>query len=147
MTTPDPIIVSIPHTGTRFLKDRLGIEEHVHTNANWVRILERVNGKRIVSPLRSPYQVWRSWCRRRDEPSINNWVGHFFASFYQMHALDQMFDIDFVCVDKREDERIEDWSRVGDGDPDHVKWKLHRVDLRVLYKIPFVNEHYASWRE
>lgn len=62
-----------------------------------------------------------------------------------MHTLDQIFDIDYICIDKQDDRRIADWSKVGDADQSHAKWKMHRVDLRVLYKIPFVNRHYQTW--
>jgi hypothetical protein len=30
-----PIIFSLLHTGTRFLKERLGIDEHVHASSGW----------------------------------------------------------------------------------------------------------------
>lgn len=31
----EPIIFSLLHTGTRFLKERLGIDEHVHASSGW----------------------------------------------------------------------------------------------------------------
>lgn len=142
----DPIIVSIPHTGTRFLKDRLDIEHHIHTHTNWVTLYERVKNKHIIVPLRNPSTVWRSWCRRKDEEEVLNWAPQFFASWYIMHTLDQLFDLDIICIDKQVDERITDWGKVGDSDNSHAKWKLHKVDLRVLYKIPLVQRNYGSWR-
>jgi hypothetical protein len=62
-----------------------------------------------------------------------------------MHTLDQLFEIDYICIDKQEDPRITDWKKIGDDDGDHARWQLHKVDLRVLYKIPFVHRHYSSW--
>ena len=144
--TPDPIIVSIPHTGTRFLKERLGIEDHVHTHTNWNALWKQIHNRSLIAPLRNPTSVWRSWCRRRDDGDVLRWAPHFFASWYVMHTLDQMLDVEFVCIDKQEDQRITDWGKVGDADQSHAGWKLHRVDLRVLYKIPFVQRHYPSWR-
>ena len=142
--TYDPIIVSIPHTGTRFLKERLGIEEHIHTHTNWRTLWGRVENRTIIAPLRRPDHVWRSWCRRRDGPEIANWCGSFFMAWGIMHTLDQMMEVEFVCLDKKEDPRISDWSRIGDGDSYHARWKLHKADLRSLYKLPFVHRHYPS---
>lgn len=136
--------MSIPHTGTRFLKERLGIEDHVHTNINWAALTTKIHNRKIIAPLRRPNTCWRSWCRRRDDGEVLRWAPHFFASWYIMHTLDQLYDIDYICVDKRDDPRIEDWKEVGNEDQDHAGWVLHKVDLRVLYKIPFVNRHYPS---
>ena len=139
------IIISVPHSGTRFLKKRLGIEQHVHANANWLKLVEDIGDKQIIAPLRSPESVWRSWCRRRHSDDLTNWVAQFFASWFVLHALDQLYDIDYICVDKREDSRITDWTKVGDQDENHGQWKLHKVDLRPLFKLPLVQKHYSSW--
>lgn len=139
------IIVSVPHTGTRFLQDRLGVEKYVHTHSNWVHLHERIHDKQIIAPLRKPKDVWRSWCRRRDGgQDVLDWAQHFFAAWYVLHTIDQLYDVDFICVDKRDDERIEDWSSVGEDEKSHPLWKHHRADLRVIYKIPFVHRHYPS---
>lgn len=143
--TSDPIIVSIPHSGTRFLKKRLGIEEHVHTHTNWNTLLKRVRGRTIISPLRNPDAVWRSWCRRRNVELDKFPLIEFAAGWYVMHTLAQMFEVDFIPVDKQEDRRIRDWSKVGDRDESAALWKAHRIDLRALYKLPYVQEHYGSW--
>jgi hypothetical protein len=68
----------------------------------------------------------------------------FFVAFAVMHTLDQLHDIDFICVDKQNDPRIDDWSTVGHNDGDHAHWKLHDIDLRILYKLPFVERFYGS---
>lgn len=142
--TPD-IIVSVPHSGTRFLKERLSIAHHCHTHTNWRKLYEEIQGKHIIVPLRRPDEVWRSWCRRRDPDSVLMWVGAFFQGWCILHTLDQMYELDFICIDKQEDLRISDWSKVGDGDENGPRWKLLKVDLRPLYKLPFVQEHYSSW--
>lgn len=139
------IIISVPHTGTRFLKERLGIHEHCHTNANWRHIERQVHGKQIVTPLRNPSDVWRSWCRRRHRDDLTKWVAQFFVSWGVLHTLDQMYDIDYICIDKCEDPRIDDWSKVGDKDESVADWRPHGIDLRPLFKLPLVQEHYSSW--
>ena len=146
LTTIKPIVVSVPHTGTRFLKERLSIEEHVHTNTNWDALYRRVKNRKLIVPLRNPSTVWRSWCRRRDDRDPLSWAPSFFSAWYMMHTLDQLFDLDIICIDKQEDERITDWRRIGNADQDHANWKLHKADLRVLYKIPLVYRNYPSWR-
>lgn len=136
------IIVSVPHSGTRFLKKRLGIKDHVHANANWVKLWEEVEGREVIVPLRKPPSVLRSWCRRRADRELVNWIAQFCASWFILHALDQMMELDYICIDKCEDPRIDDWTKVGDEDGSHVRWKLHKVDLRPIYKLPFVDRHY-----
>ena len=61
-----------------------------------------------------------------------------------LHALDQMIDLDVICIDQRTDSRITDWSSVGDGDNSRGDWKLHKVDLRALYKLPIIERYYGS---
>jgi hypothetical protein len=141
--TYKPIIVSVPHSGTRFLIERLGIEDHVHTHIAWDTLWERTEGRSIVVPLRSPVDIFRSWCRRHDPKSFP--FGEFFMAWGFLHALDQMVDLDVICVDHCADPRITDWSKVGDGDGSRADWKLHKVDLRALYKLPIVHRHYGAW--
>ena len=65
----------------------------------------------------------------------------FIRSWMQMHTLDMMCDIDFICVDKQEDPRIKDWSPVGDTDPGET---VHDLDVDFLYELPFVKHHYGA---
>ena len=132
--TFDPIIVSVPHCGTRFLKERLGIEDHVHTNESWDKIWELTEGRSLIVPLRSPSMVWRSWCRRNNPEKFP--YAEFFMAWGNLHALDQMCELDVICIDNQEDTRITDWTAVGDGDGGD--WKLIKTDLRPLYKMPIV---------
>lgn len=144
--THDPIIVSVPHSGTRFLKKRLEVSEHEHANANWLKLWEKVEGRHIIVPLRKPADVWRSWCRRWPDDAVLNWAAGFFVSWTVLHALDQLCELDVICIDKCQDPRITDWQAVGDKDNGAAGWKLHKVDLRPLYKLPIVNRHYGSWQ-
>lgn len=138
--TPDPIIVSVPHSGTRFLKRRLDIEDHIHIGPDWDILLERVRDRHIVVPLRSPSDIWRSWCRRNTAEKFP--YSQFFVAWGCLHALDQLCELDVICIDKREDQRISDWSEVGNEDAGVANWKLLKVDLRPLYEVPIVKRHY-----
>lgn len=139
--TSDPIIVSVPHTGTRFLKERLGIEDHVHTNLAWDKVWERTEGRSLIVPLRKPASVWRSWCRRNEPDKFP--YASFFMAWGGLNTLDQMVDLDVICIEAQHDTRITDWSAVGDGDGSRGDWKLMDIDLRQLYKLPIVDRYYG----
>lgn len=142
--TPDPIIVSVPHSGTRFLKERLDIEDHVHTHTKWNTLWERTEGRSLIVPIREPADVFRSWCRRHDPKAFP--FGEFFMAWGQLHALDQMCELDVIAVDQCTDLRITDWRKVGEGDNSRADWKLHKIDLRAVHKLPIVERHYGSWQ-
>jgi len=134
------IIVSVPHTGTRFLKKRLGIKDHIHTVALWEHLLEKTEGRTIISPLRNPVSVWRSTTRRWVTPDIPLDTHSFLRSWYMLHALSLVRDIDFIAIDKQQDERITDWAPVGKGDEGRA---VHPdIDLKPLYELPFIKEFY-----
>jgi hypothetical protein len=153
--TREAIIVSIPHTGTRFLKERLGIEKSVHTHSKWESLYKQVEGKQIIAPLRHPNDVWESWARRKNPPGTGRKAhdsvmepfpyATFFSAWYNMHTLDMMFDVDFICVDKCDDPRITDWTPVGDGDKGSVVRPA--TELLPLYYLPFVRSRYGSWQK
>lgn len=139
-----PMIVSVPHTGTRFLKERLAIKDHIHTHTRCGTVLKRVKNRQLIAPLRAPADVWGSWCRRAGEKEPLMWAPSFFAAWFVMYALDLTFGVDFICIDKQEDARITDWSIVGAKEPKYARGKLHGVDLSVLFSIPFLQQHYPS---
>jgi len=134
----ESIIVSIPHTGTRFLQERLGVEKSVHTISKWSSLYNQVEGKQIFAPLRHPTDVWVSWARRKKDPFP---YAEFFSAWYLMHTLDMLFDVDFICLDKRDDPRITDWAPIGHDDPGSPGLPL--IELRPLFFLPFVNRHYG----
>jgi len=64
--------------------------------------------------------------------------------------LNTVIDIDVICGDKQEDPRITDWGKVGDTDPSRVGWQLLRDDMRAVYKLTLINDHYgprSTWQE
>ena len=105
------IIVAIPHTGTRFLKERLGLD-HVHTGYEWTYIMQKIKGKHLIAPLRDPIDTWMSFVRR-DETN----VVRFIAAWYCMHTLDMMRNmegnpIEYIPLEKQNSPRITDWTVV-----------------------------------
>jgi len=60
-----------------------------------------------------------------------------------LQVLDSVMDLDIICVDKQQDSRITDWSKVGDGDRSRADWKLIKTDLRPVYTLPVVSRHYG----
>jgi hypothetical protein len=62
------IIVSVPHTGTVFVKTLLSkaklnpIQHHCHSDS--VFLLKSRPNAQIVVPLRHPEKAWRTWCLR-----------------------------------------------------------------------------------
>jgi hypothetical protein len=92
--------------------------------------------------MREPASVFRSWCRRADPKAFP--FGDFFIAWGCLHALDQMIDLDVICVDHCADSRITDWTPVGHGDNSRADWRLHKADLRPIYKLPIVHRNYGS---
>jgi len=139
--TSDPIILSVPHTGTRFLRERLGVEDHIHLVDPWSEVWTRIMGRHIIVPLRAPVDSWRSWCRRHDPDNFP--YAQWMVAWGLLQVLDSVMDLDIICVDKQQDSRITDWSKVGDGDRSRADWKLIKTDLRPVYTLPVVSRHYG----
>ena len=140
----EPLVVSIPHTGTRFIQARLDIREFVHTHKRWDLLYEQVKDRKIIAPLRNPNDVWVSTARRQNPETKPFPYARFFGAWNIMHTLDMLFDVDFICVDKREDPRITDWSPEGHNTRDAFDWPP--ISLGPLYRLPFVRRHYGSWQ-
>jgi len=135
------IIVSIPHTGTRFLSQRLGVEECIHSHAAWDRLIKDIEGKKIYSPLRNPINVWRSWSRRTNPERGFPYITFSFA-WYTMNILDQLYDVEFINLEAQDDSRITNWSPVGD-DEKGTSYEAPMIDdFRKVFQLPFVKRHY-----
>lgn len=137
--TSRSLVVSVPHSGTRFLKQLLGGCNACHSMSDWCEVIHSAKrADHIYVPMRHPHDVWTSWCRRRRLSSANQ-IMLWHRSWYQLHALDMMFDLDIVCVDK--DERVTKNPVVG-HDPGYSKFDLVDVSLNSLWELPIVNRHY-----
>jgi hypothetical protein len=138
--TSNSIIVTIPHTGTRFLQERLGIKQYVHTVINWPILCRRIENKKIISPLRPPIKVWKSWARRRNPKNEAFPYIEFTSAWYTMHALDLMYEVDFIDLEAKNDPRISDWTPI--GNEDYGPYELPEINLNPIYKLPFVTRFY-----
>ena len=132
------VIVSVQHTGSRFVADRLGIDPAhiIHTYTDLSQVLSQLEGRGIISPLRHPKDVWESWCKRGRADYAT-----FILSFFTLAALASIRDVDFIAVDKQEDSRIKDWSKVSHDERDTG---CVDVDLSPLRMIPFVRDNYDN---
>jgi hypothetical protein len=139
--TLDPIIVSVPHCGTRFLKERLDVKDHVHTTESWPDLVERIRGRKLFVPLRKPDSVWRSWCRRADKRNFP--YAEYYLAWATLQMVANQFEVDVICVDKKQDPRLDDWRAVGDEDASRAGWELIKIDQRPLYKLPLVLDNYG----
>lgn len=136
------IVVSVPYTGTRFLRERFGTKLSVHTFTPWDRLLEIIQGHKVVVPLRRPEDNWQSWARRwrQDEP-IDHQIGEFNRSWYKLGMLDQVMELDLIPVDLQEDSRIQNWDPVGKEDSGDNK---HPYDVSHLYELRFIKKYYGK---
>ena len=135
------LIISIPHTGTRFLRDQLGIDRFIHTARSWDFIMKEIEGKKLIAPLRSPKACWKSATRRQQKGRIFD-IAKWVRSWYIMHALTLIRDIEFVIIERRTDPRVENWAKVGQNDPGDNK-SVPAIDLKPIYALPFVRPHYS----
>ena len=130
------VIVSVQHTGSRFLAERLDIDKSniIHTFTELSQVVKDIQGRKILSPIRRPKDVWESWCKR-GRPNY----AKFMYSFFTLGALASMYPVDFIAVDKQEDSRIDDWSKVCH---DNREIECPVVDLSPLKMIPFIRDSY-----
>jgi hypothetical protein len=135
------IILSVPHSGTRFLQQRFDVIKCYHTWGKWEDVRQICEeAEKIYVPMRHPKDVKDSWIRRdrfKNKRGIYMW----YMAWYQLQAMDSMFDLDVICVDKKEDERIDDWTVVGH---DELPWpsNFHDVYWDILFHLPIVERHY-----
>jgi hypothetical protein len=58
-----------------------------------------------------------------------------------MHALTLVRDVDFVILERQQDPRIADWSKVGHEDAGELVER--EINLEPIYALPFVRPHYS----
>ena len=109
------IVLSVPHSGTRFVHEHMNTESYHHTWDKWECMVENCKtADHIYVAMRHPKDVRMSWIRRgvlHNKRSIYRW----YMSWYQLQACDELFDLDVICVDKQEDPRIKNWEKIGMG--------------------------------
>ena len=140
------VVVSIPYTGTRFLKTRLRILRHVHTTCSWQQITSEVADYNIIAPLRDPKDCWDSATRRWRDLTTPFDVSRFIQGWMMMHAVTLWRQVDFIPVDLQHDKRITDWTPIGDTDPGKATRYEPAIDLKFIYELPFVKQYYHGPR-
>jgi hypothetical protein len=141
------ILVSVPHSGTRFVMERLDIQVHTHTHWPWqvqMDALAPLKGRAPIVAMRDPADVWASWCRRAGHQDQFAY-GEFFLAWAGLHTLDQLMKLDVICVDKQTDPRIDNWDTVAPWHMPHAD--TLPIDLRSIYELPIVKRHYSYAQE
>lgn len=148
MAKPDTsrIVVSVPGSGTRFVKERLNVETSWHTWENWDHLRKQCDQADVLYiPIRQPQKVFESWVKngRFGGPRHLLW----YKAWYQLNMLYLLYpSAEVICVDKKNSELIKDWRPVGQStnlitDPqleltDGINWQ-------VMHELPVVYEHYG----
>lgn len=138
-------VISVPHTGTNFIKKRFGVLNYIHSWVPWGQLYETAkNAEHIYIPMRNPIDVYHTWVRRNRLHGIHG-VEDWCRSWYQLNAIHQLFDCDVIYVDKQEDPRIDNWEKVA-SNPKPMPEKWMKVDYAVLWHLPIVRNHYRQPR-
>lgn len=155
-------VVSVPFSGTRFLRHTLSIPKSVHTYMDPTRILEYIQGVDLfVIPLRDPRTNWVSWARRWPEKGKTwdkriaeferAWLG--MAWFLEgvlnsdnatvlVYPLDQMTNVGSRLADDASKHNLEykpDVPKI--GNEDHGS-NTYEYDVSHIYKYDFVRRYY-----
>lgn len=161
------IVISVPHTGTRFLFTLLNCH-HRHTYESWKLLDSEIGGRVIVAPLRDPRKVWRSWVNGV-QPSSKN-IGdtvmrldNFENCWDRLAELDERYDVHYVPIDTpSRDLEVRRLAGVLDQDirPDwndnpwhhtpteeNLEWQkstvFPKVDWAKIYAMPMIERFYA----
>ena len=66
----------------------------------------------------------------------------FATGWFNMHLLDILFDVDFINLEAKNDPRITNWKPIGNDD--YGPYERGEIDLRPIYKLPFVKRHFDN---
>ncbi len=134
--------MSVPYSGTRFLMRNLGIMQRVHTYTPWNELMEILEGKTIITPMRDPAKNWLSWARRwpKDKP-IDHQIVQYTRAWHVLHAVSLIKELDVIPVDLQQDKRVSNWIPVGDGDPGD---NIHALNTDSIYELPIVQKYYGE---
>lgn len=147
----DVMLLSVPHTGTRFLRKLIeptfNLHTHPSTGLGKTRAMLKIS-RLIVCPLRDPAKVWESFCRK----GLSD--GQFWLSWARLWHLSHEFSIYYMPIDVSESQdRLNllgeilgrplktDWAPVG-HEPQH-QGEIREHDLADLYAIPFIKRWYG----
>lgn len=116
-------------------------DKYYHTWLRYKNVMAKArHADKIYIPLRHPQDVMHSW-RKRERLHDVDGVWRWYMAWWQLQAVYENFECDVICVDKQEDPRITDWSKVGHRDNEPTKDQVvARWD--VLFQLPVVYDHY-----
>jgi len=145
-----PYVVSIPHTGTRFLLELLKFNKgfvHVDHAQAKPRILDK---QVVICPLRDPLKVWVSWHKRNESREKFRYCWH------RMNELDAVRPIFYFPVDVPQrdfylsllanmigQELTTTWEPVGHEPGEHAPI----IDLSDIYALPIAKRFYPAWED
>jgi hypothetical protein len=135
------IIISVPHTGTHFLKRELGVPTAEHTWVSWDKLIERCDShEHIYVPMRHPLKVRNTWAGRGrlgNEEGVMRW----WKSWFQLQALDELYGLDIIAVDRQTDPRIKNWAKERSM-PRPLPDSWRKVPIEPVLELPVVNLFY-----
>lgn len=140
------LIVSVPHTGTRFLKQRLKVVEHCHTTNSYDRLWDTIEkyDRRVIIPLRHPQDVVRSWITR-DKHKQLGWQVQFGLAWTHLQYIYERCSAEVICVDKQEHPDIEDWTPIGNFDQKRNDGaEADHIGIYHIFQLPIVHENYEA---
>jgi len=131
------LVLSIPHSGTRVLTKWLGCE-HFHVygriHPDFAGFDENVL---LVSSLRDPRAIWRSWVKRVNLDRGAVALEYFEPQFEYLESFDKEYDILYIPVDL-----------LGLGKVGHVEGSTEtdhpEPDWNYIYNLPFVKRFYVA---
>ena len=129
------IILSIPHAGTRTAMNLFGCGyEHV-----FIREDPRFGGFlpecKLISPLRDPRAIWRSWVKRWNNKAGEVSLDLFELQFRHLECFDREYDIFYFPIENCE----RTGHMVGSCETDHPE-----PDWDYIYNLPFVKRFYGT---
>lgn len=133
----DAVIVSIPFSGTRYLRQALSIPKCVHTYVPPNRLMEYIGGAtRFVVPLRDPKENWKSWARRW--PEGKPWdkrIAEFERAWMGMAWFLQCYEAEVLTIDDFPKSDIPMIGKEDEGNNSYL------YDVSHIYKYDFVKEY------
>lgn len=138
-------VISVPHTGTNFVKKHMNANLAVHSWIDWGQLYKHAKeADHIFVPMRNPVDVYDTWVRRgrlHHPRDVESW----YRAWYNLNAILHCFDCDVIYVDKNEDPRIKNWGKIGSlpkAKPDH--WQ--KITIGRLWELPVIKNSYPQPR-
>lgn len=155
MHPDDAVIVSIPYSGTRYLRSALNIPKSVHTYVPPDVMMEYIGDARyIFAPLRQPESNWAAWARRW--PHGKPWdrrIAEFERAWMGMAWICNEYDVQFIPLDHDVGPRLltgaqelvglvpfEPEKRFGEDDEGSNSYDYN---VKHLYRYNFVKQYYT----